>query len=145
MTSRRYRIVRALVTPLLTFAGTVTLFSHSILVIGPLVCGLALWLMWRIDAPRGAANAEPLPFHSRPTAAGRISSTLLFFLAAVALSVTIPLALLTDGLAEFATGFMAVGLTSTAAIGARTSWAYALVLLSLFGLGLALATRFAHF
>ena len=63
-----HKVARALATPLLIAGIGVSIVSQSILLlIGPIVGGLVLWLMWGSRRPStDNSNPEPGPFLSRP-------------------------------------------------------------------------------
>lgn len=64
---RVHSIARMIATPLLVVGVGISLLSQSVLfVLGPLVGGLVLWLMWSSGGrSRHAEFSEPGPFHSR--------------------------------------------------------------------------------
>jgi hypothetical protein len=62
---RAKSVMRLLLTPFLLAGIAITVLSQSILfVLGPLICGLVLWGLWKGNAS-ASANAEPPPFYDR--------------------------------------------------------------------------------
>lgn len=62
---RAKSLMRVVLTPFLLAGIAITVLSHSIMfILGPLVCGLVLWGVWKGSAS-GSANAEPPPFYER--------------------------------------------------------------------------------
>ena len=64
----RHKAARLVATPLLIAGIGVSVLSHSVLfIVGPLVGGVVLWLMWFPPSWQvsGNSNPEPDPFYSR--------------------------------------------------------------------------------
>lgn len=62
-----HRVAKAIATPFLIAGIGVSVLSQSVLlIIGPLVGGLVLWLMWGPPRPSmDNSHTEPEPFSSR--------------------------------------------------------------------------------